>query len=93
MYVNITILNLFKKSKTKYKKYISFYKPISENKNVELEAFYSNYEIFKFELNSHLIGRDHAGFDLSINILGFEVSFRFYDSRHWDYGNWRWEEK
>lgn len=27
---------------------------------------------------------DHAGLDFSIGVLGYGVSFRIYDTRHWD---------
>ena len=91
MYLNISIQNLFR-SKNKYKKYFSYYKPISKNKNIELEFFYSNYNLLNFEIDFHPIGRDHAGFGLDVNILGWELNFRLYDSRHWDYKNWCWEE-
>jgi hypothetical protein len=33
---------------------------------------------------------DHAGIDLALGILGYGISFRFYDTRHWDYENNTW---
>ena len=92
MYFNITIQNLFN-LKNKYKKYTSFYKPISKNKNIEIETYYSDCQLFKFEIDLHIIGRDHAGFNFEINMFGWQIDFRIYDSRHWDYKNWCWEEK
>ena len=91
MYFNITIQNLFN-PKYKYKKYFSYYKAISKNKNLELETFYSNYNLFNFSVNFQPMGRDHAGFGLDVNVFGWEFSFRIYDSRHWDYPNWCWEK-
>lgn len=91
MYINISIQNLFR-SLNKYEKYFSYYKQISTNKNLEIETSYSNYDVFKFELDCSPIGKDHAGFGLDINILCWQFSFRIYDSRHWDYSNWCWEE-
>jgi hypothetical protein len=35
---------------------------------------------------------DHAGLDITVGLLGYGISFRIYDTRHWnDYDN-RWEE-
>jgi hypothetical protein len=28
--------------------------------------------------------QDHAGFEIVIGVLGYGVSFRMYDIRHWD---------
>jgi hypothetical protein len=29
--------------------------------------------------------QDHAGIEIGIGILGYGISFRMYDTRHWDY--------
>lgn len=34
---------------------------------------------------------DHAGVSLWLGLLGFDVGLHFYDTRHWDYENNRWE--
>ena len=36
--------------------------------------------------------QDHAGSGLDIGFLGWNIEYRFYDSRHWDYKNGCWEE-
>lgn len=36
--------------------------------------------------------RDHAGFYLTIKFLGIWLDYSYYDIRHWDYDNDRWEE-
>lgn len=92
MYINISFQNFFRRSKGKWERYFCFYKPISKNKNIEIETTWSNYEIFKLQLDFHSRGRDHAGFYFDINLFGWELSFRIYDSRHWDYEKWLWEE-
>ena len=33
---------------------------------------------------------DHAGFEISIGILGYGINFHIYDSRHWDNDNNTW---
>ena len=34
---------------------------------------------------------DHAGVSLWLGLSGFDVGLHFYDTRHWDYENNRWE--
>ena len=36
--------------------------------------------------------QSHSGFSLHLALIGFELSFRIYDQRHWDYYNQRWED-
>jgi hypothetical protein len=28
--------------------------------------------------------QDHAGFEISVGVLGYGIRFRIYDTRHWD---------
>lgn len=35
---------------------------------------------------------DHAGLQLMVGILGFDLEFNLYDRRHWDSANSCWEE-
>jgi hypothetical protein len=34
--------------------------------------------------------QDHAGIEIGIGIFGYGVSFRMYDTRHWDYDKNTW---
>ncbi len=43
---------------------------------------------FKF---SCTIRTDHAGLNLELGLFGYNIDFNFYDNRHWDYINGRWE--
>jgi hypothetical protein len=36
--------------------------------------------------------RDHAGLDLDLNFLGFDVNVNIYDNRHWDREANDWEK-
>jgi len=90
MHFNISLHNIFNK-KNKFKNIFSYYKPISKNKNIELELLYTNFTLFKLEIDLHFIARDHAGVLFELNLFGYEGSFKIYDSRHWDYENWCWE--
>ena len=35
---------------------------------------------------------DHAGVETQLSLLGITFGFNFYDNRHWDYINNKWEE-
>jgi hypothetical protein len=35
---------------------------------------------------------DHSGLYMDLGLLGYNFSFNFYDSRHWDYKNNCWEK-
>ena len=52
-----------------------------------LEIFYA---LFKFKIDITW-KTDHAGISLWLGLLGFEVGLHFYDTRHWDCKNNRWE--
>jgi len=43
----------------------------------------------EFEWN---IKQDHAGVNFELGLLGYEIHFTFFDSRHWDYENDQWEK-
>ncbi len=50
MYINFTIYNFTKKQRFWYKlKW--FHKQLSKNKNLEIETFFSNYNLFSFEFD------------------------------------------
>ena len=55
--------------------------------NFDLSIFYS---LFHFEFRASWM-TDHAGVSLWLGLLGFDVGLHFYDTRHWDYDNDRWE--
>ena len=41
-------------------------------------------ELFRIEF-SWTVQQDHAGIDLELGLFGYQIDFRFNDSRHWDY--------
>ena len=52
------------------------------NKYWEVEIVkHRNLIRFEFEWS---IKQDHAGINLELGLFGYEISFRVYDSRHWD---------
>jgi hypothetical protein len=40
----------------------------------------------------HPRGRDHGGLKLEVGLLGVELSFNIYDSRHWDEDANKWAD-
>ena len=34
--------------------------------------------------------QDHAGFGIELGLFGYEIHFKFYDNRHWNYEENRW---
>ena len=62
----------------------SYFVRISEHKAWELEHSY--YSPLLLDLQARWTHKtDHAGIEFSIGILGYGISFRLYDNRHWDY--------
>ena len=53
-------------------------------KSWELEHSY--YSPMLFDADIRLTrGQDHAGIEFGIGILGYGISFRIYDTRHWNH--------
>ncbi len=48
-------------------------------------------DIICFELR-YTTKQDHAGLFLCLALFGYEIIFNFYDNRHWDYQNDKWED-
>jgi hypothetical protein len=60
-----------------------------KNKFIELEVIKDAFIVsFTFRLNTRT---DHAGLYMDLGLLGYSISFNFYDSRHWDYNKGTWE--
>jgi hypothetical protein len=57
----------------------------------ELEHSYYSGSLIDFDIN-YSIREDHAGFDIVFGIFGYGVSFRIYDTRHWNYDVKTWEQ-
>jgi hypothetical protein len=54
-----------------------------KNKFIELEVIKDTTIVsFNFRFTTRT---DHAGLYISLGLLGYDLSFNFYDSRHWDY--------
>ena len=62
---------------------------IGSIKSWELNGYRTN-TVFLVSSTFSIRG-DHAGFKLHLGLLSFELEFRIYDIRHWDWKNHRWE--
>jgi hypothetical protein len=86
--LNFTLINPFSdKWKTVYCKHFM----LSKNKNLEIN-FYKNSNIVKFSLDFFPIGRDHTPIEIGFGLFSYEIEFSFYDKRHWDDDNNKYEE-
>jgi hypothetical protein len=56
----------------------------------ELEHTYYSPLLFDFEVR-WTRGQDHAGVEIGAGILGYGISFRIYDTRHWNHMEKCWE--
>jgi hypothetical protein len=66
------------------------YKTPFKNKFIELELVKDTSIVaFTFKL-SHWT--DHGGLYIDLGLVGYNISFNFYDSRHWDHKNNCWEK-
>lgn len=55
-------------------------------KHTAWELEHSYYSPMLFDANVHWTHcQDHAGLEFGIGILGYGISFRMYDTRHWDH--------
>jgi hypothetical protein len=65
---------------------------ITKNKSFEFQIWHgSMYCLFEFSLDLSWRGCDHAGPSLYISLFGWDVTFKLYDNRHWDYKNGTWQ--
>jgi hypothetical protein len=63
----------------------------TKNKHWELEHNYYSGSLVdcEFQINRQ---SDHAGLTVTIGLLGYGISFRIYDHRHWDYETNNWKD-
>ena len=59
------------------------YGKLFNHKAWELEHSYYSPMLFDCDVR-WTRGQDHAGIEIGIGIFGYGISFRMYDTRHWD---------
>lgn len=65
---------------------------LTKNKAWELEHSYYSGMIVDADIRwTHKT--DHAGLDITIGLLGYGISFRIYDTRHYDSYYKQWEQE
>jgi hypothetical protein len=55
----------------------------------ELEHNFYSGSLFDID-TKWTLNEDHAGIEIGIGIFGYGISFRIYDTRHWDYELKQW---
>ncbi len=63
---------------------------VSKHKAIELEILKTTDIIDIHFAVTHR--QSHAGFEFEMGLVGYNIHFMFYDVRHWDIENNRWEE-
>jgi hypothetical protein len=51
---------------------------------------YRTHQLINFNFKLNFKG-DHAGLQIELGLLGYNVEFNVYDTRHWDYEHDCWE--
>lgn len=63
---------------------------ITPHKHLCVELTWSNSWAIELRFDLTFRGRDHAGLDIDVQVLGLSFGFQIYDSRHWNYDEDRW---
>ncbi len=76
----------------KFRSAFFWHKKLSKNKYFEIQFDkFSKQDLFTFNLDLRLFGRDHAGPETLIGFFGYELIIKIYDCRHWDYEKNCWQ--
>lgn len=59
-----------------------------KNKFWEIQII-KNDNLLRFEFQ-FTVRQDHAGLNLELGLVGYEIHFTFYDNRHWNHEESRW---
>lgn len=63
----------------------------SKNKAYEFEIIKHSYDFLSIHFSTAVKGVDHAGPRIELALFGYSISFKIYDTRHWDYDKNDWE--
>jgi len=74
------------------KDYLYKHGSITKYKHAELQIsrFASN-ELASVNIDLRWRGRDHAGVEIELCVVGYIFNAKIYDSRHWDHATGNWE--
>lgn len=65
---------------------------ITKNKSWEFEVYKQDQTFLDIDIDTCIIGRDHAGIGIVLGLLSYVFYAKIYDNRHWDYTNNKWKE-
>lgn len=74
-----------------FKNYVCYTKLIAKHKAFEVQVSKYADNFLEFNLNLNWRGEDHAGPSIEINLFGWTLCVKIYDTRHWDYENNCWQ--
>ena len=77
--------------KSPWKSLYQWEKLITKNKIFEIGFFKYSYSLFEFNLTTNVWGSNHAGPDISLSVLGYEIHLGLHDRRHWNYETNDWQ--
>lgn len=88
IYLNINIRNPKWWARFENIKFWVWPVPLLTHKYFEIQLIKdSNLLRFEFEVTTQ---QDHAGVNLELGLLGYEIHFTLYDNRHWNSEEGRW---
>jgi hypothetical protein len=88
--LSFSILNPY--SKDFFKNIYNRSGKITKNKSWEFEIYKQDHTLFDFNIDTCIVGKDHAGINVLLGLLSYVVCAKIYDTRHWDYTNKCWEK-
>ena len=88
--LSLSVLNPFSKDRFKCMKF--WVGKITEHKSWEVEIYKQDQSLLEIDIDTCIIGRDHAGISIILCLFYFMISAKIYDTRHWNYELGRWEK-
>lgn len=88
--LNFVLLNPWANSK--FDNLFNRTKAVSKNKAIEFEICRWTKELAALKIDTNWRGMDHAGPSIEIGLLGYSITLKLYDIRHWDYSNNSWQK-
>jgi hypothetical protein len=93
LYLNFSLSNPWYKTFKGHKDYYNlflYHGKLSTNKHWEFEGYKDSRKVIGMEISLSWRGRDHAGLEVGLCLLGRDIALRVYDTRHWDYEKNTW---
>jgi hypothetical protein len=87
--LSLSVLNPY--SKDRFKCVNFWIGKITKHKSWEVEIYTQDQSLLEIDIDTCVIGRDHAGVRVVLGLFYFMISAKMYDTRHWNYELGRWE--